>query len=69
MLQQDAVDEFVVAHALGWWGKALMLRDPWLAWLLSFMFEIVEYTLTHYLPNFNECWWDHVSLAFSWASC
>jgi hypothetical protein len=25
------------------------------------MFEILEYTLEHQLPNFSECWWDHVS--------
>lgn len=24
------------------------------------MFEILEYTLEHQLPNFSECWWDHV---------
>ena len=25
------------------------------------MFEVMEYTLEHQLPNFSECWWDHVS--------
>ena len=28
---------------------------------ISVMFEILEYTLEHQLPNFSECWWDHVS--------
>jgi hypothetical protein len=28
---------------------------------MSVMFEILEYTLEHQLPNFSECWWDHVS--------
>ncbi|GIX66727.1 phosphatidylserine synthase 2 [Caerostris extrusa] len=23
------------------------------------MFEILEYTLEHQVPNFSECWWDH----------
>lgn len=23
-------------------------------------FELVEYTLEYQLPNFEECWWDHV---------
>lgn len=23
------------------------------------MFEVLEYTLEHQLPNFSECWWDH----------
>jgi len=27
------------------------------------MFEVVEYTLEHQLPNFSECWWDHVGIA------
>jgi len=26
------------------------------------MFEVVEYTLEHQLPNFSECWWDHVGI-------
>ena len=23
------------------------------------MFEFLEYSLEHQLPNFSECWWDH----------
>ena len=30
--------------------------------MISIMFEVVEYTLEHQLPNFSECWWDHVSI-------
>lgn len=26
------------------------------------MFEICEYSLQHQLPNFAECWWDHLIL-------
>lgn len=37
-----------------------MVRDWWLCQVLSVMFELLEYTLQHQLPNFNECWWDHV---------
>lgn len=36
-----------------------MLRDYWIAWILSIMFELLEYSLQHQLPNFAECWWDH----------
>ncbi|KAL5007110.1 hypothetical protein ScPMuIL_015916 [Solemya velum] len=43
----------------GWWLKTLILRDWWLCTVLSIMFEILEYTLEHQLPNFSECWWDH----------
>jgi len=53
-------DEFVIAHLLGWWGKSILLRDYWLCWFMSVLFEIFEYTFQHMLPNFKECWWDHL---------
>ena len=43
--------------------QTLILRDWWLCTVLSVMFEVLEYTLEHQLPNFSECWWDHVSVA------
>ncbi|KAF9358999.1 hypothetical protein BGX26_000405 [Mortierella sp. AD094] len=52
-------DEFVVAHAIGWFCKALILRDYTFCWILSVMFEVMEYSLSHQLNNFDECWWDH----------
>ncbi|CAE7806310.1 ptdss2, partial [Symbiodinium sp. KB8] len=58
------MDEFVLAHALGWYAKALMFRDVWLALAASFLFEMLEYTFESYLPNFIECWWDHLLLDF-----
>lgn len=51
-------DRFVVAHILGWWGKAVVLRDRRLLWALSIAFELMELTFQHWLKNFNECWWD-----------
>ncbi|KAL5524771.1 hypothetical protein ACEPAF_9917 [Sanghuangporus sanghuang] len=54
-----AIDIFCLAHALGWFGKALILRDYWFCWILSIAFELAEYSLQHQLPNFAECWWDH----------
>ncbi|KDQ62814.1 hypothetical protein JAAARDRAFT_149935 [Jaapia argillacea MUCL 33604] len=54
-----AVDIFCLAHALGWFGKALILRDYWFCWILSVAFEFAEYSLQHQLANFAECWWDH----------
>uniref|UniRef100_A0A0L8G341 Phosphatidylserine synthase n=2 Tax=Octopus bimaculoides TaxID=37653 RepID=A0A0L8G341_OCTBM len=56
---KDKMDGFVVTHFLGWWLKTLILRDWWLCTVLSIMFEVLEYTLEHQLPNFSECWWDH----------
>lgn len=55
----DQMDMFVPAHIFGWYFKALMLRDYYLCWILSILFEIMEYSLAHQLPNFGECWWDH----------
>ncbi|EGN93988.1 hypothetical protein SERLA73DRAFT_189140 [Serpula lacrymans var. lacrymans S7.3] len=54
-----ALDIFCIAHALGWFGKAMILRDYWFCWILSIAFEFAEYSLQHQLPNFAECWWDH----------
>lgn len=55
---------FVTTHFIGWWLKTLILRDYWLCTVLSLGFEILEYSLQHQLPNFNECWWDHWILDF-----
>ncbi|KAJ7105066.1 phosphatidyl serine synthase-domain-containing protein [Mycena crocata] len=55
----NALDIFCVAHALGWFGKAMILRDYWFCWILSIAFELAEYSLQHQLANFRECWWDH----------
>lgn len=55
----NQMDLFVPAHIFGWYFKALMLRDYYLCWVLSIMFEVMEYSLEHQLPNFAECWWDH----------
>ncbi|RZB43563.1 CDP-diacylglycerol--serine O-phosphatidyltransferase 1 isoform C [Glycine soja] len=55
-------DEFVLAHVIGWWGKAILIRNQPLLWVLSIGFELVEYTFRHMLPNFNECWWDSIIL-------
>lgn len=53
------LDIFIAAHIFGWYAKTLVLRDHWLCWIISVMFEVMEYSLQHQLPNFAECWWDH----------
>uniref|UniRef100_A0A8C5EPC4 Phosphatidylserine synthase n=1 Tax=Gouania willdenowi TaxID=441366 RepID=A0A8C5EPC4_GOUWI len=55
----DKMDGFVPAHFLGWYIKTLMIRDWWMCMIISVMFEFLEYSLEHQLPNFSECWWDH----------
>lgn len=58
----DTMDIFVSAHFIGWAVKTLIFRNNLLAWLMSFAFEIYELSLRHWLPNFYECWWDHIFL-------
>ncbi|RNF22363.1 phosphatidyl serine synthase [Trypanosoma conorhini] len=57
-----AFDVFIIAHALGYFVKTLILRDWRLATCVSVGFEILEVTFQHVLPNFKECWWDHLLL-------
>jgi len=59
IIKDQIYDIFVLAHFLGWFGRALILRDYWFCWILSILFEFCEYTFQYLLPNFNECWWDH----------
>ena len=56
------LDEFILAHFLGWFAKALFIRDMRLLWGISISFEIIELSMQHWLPNFAECWWDHIVL-------
>ena len=69
LLFQTKMDTFVVAHLIGWWAKTIILRDIWLSNVISVLFEVYEYTLEHQLPNFHECWWDHVSLTIIHVGC
>lgn len=55
-------DVHFIAHLLGWWGKMIIIRDWYIAWACSLGFEILEVTFRHWLPNFWECWWDHLFL-------
>lgn len=58
VLKDTLFDEFVIAHTLGWWAKALLIRNFWVLSILSVGFELCELTFQHWLLNFNECWWD-----------
>lgn len=60
---KDAIlDCHFVAHFAGWWGKMIFMRDWYIAWICSILFEVCELTFRHWLPNFYECWWDHLFL-------
>jgi len=58
----DAIDCHVAAHLFGWVFKALIMRDIKVCWICSVVFELAEITFMHWLPNFAECWWDHLVL-------
>lgn len=57
-----AFDMFVLAHSGGYVVKMMILRDWRMVTAISLGFEVVEITFQHVLPNFRECWWDHVLL-------
>eukprot|EP00761_Pharyngomonas_kirbyi_P003605 gb/GECH01003609.1/.p1 GENE.gb/GECH01003609.1/~~gb/GECH01003609.1/.p1 ORF type:complete len:502 (+),score=71.36 gb/GECH01003609.1/:1-1506(+) len=59
-LMDTVNDEFILAHVIGYIGKAFLLRDVWLTWILSLFFEVLEITFQHWQENFKECWWDHI---------
>jgi len=61
-LMDAAFDVHFVAHFLGWWFKMMIVRDVSMCWFCSAGFEILEITFRHWLPNFWECWWDHLLL-------
>jgi phosphatidylserine synthase 2 len=57
-----AVDVHFAAHLFGWWFKMMIIRDTLMCWVCSIVFELLEVTFRHWLPNFWECWWDHVRI-------
>jgi len=61
-LNENVFDIFTLAHAVGWFGKAVIFRNFYLTWFMSVWFEVLEKSLKHVLPNFAECWWDHLIL-------
>ncbi|SBT36838.1 phosphatidylserine synthase, putative [Plasmodium ovale wallikeri] len=56
----DKFDIFVIAHFCGWFVKTLAIRDFFILNINSVMFELIELKFQHLLPNFYECWWDHL---------
>lgn len=39
------MDEFFLAHLVGWWVKAMIYRNRVLLWMLSIGFELCEVRL------------------------
>jgi hypothetical protein len=36
-IKDTVFDEFVIAHTLGWWGKALFLRNNIMLWTIRYL--------------------------------
>ncbi|KAF4666044.1 hypothetical protein FOZ61_010251 [Perkinsus olseni] len=58
----DRIDIFIACHLFGWMWKTIIIRDAGLVWYLSILFEFIEISFRHLLPNFYECWWDSLLL-------
>jgi len=43
-IKATLLDEFVIAHSIGWWAKALLIRNTTLLWVYSIGFELMELT-------------------------
>ena len=56
------VDVFTPAHLALWCALSLVLRDARVCWAGSVLFELGEMSFKHWLPNFDECWWDRALL-------
>ncbi|KAF4703631.1 hypothetical protein FOZ62_028484, partial [Perkinsus olseni] len=52
----DRIDIFIACHLFGWMWKTIIIRDAGLVWYLSILFEFIEISFRHLLPNFYECW-------------
>ena len=64
LLNRNTISQWMVLYKFNVFSvvfQTLIIRDWWFCMIISVMFEILEYTLEHQLPNFSECWWDHVS--------
>ncbi len=54
----ETFDVYISTHLFGWLLKTFIYRNNIIIWTLSAGFEFLEVSLTHWFPNFNECWWD-----------
>ena len=54
----SVLDRFIISHFIGWSVAVLIIRDVKYTWLLSVLWELIEYLTKDIVPNFAECWWD-----------
>jgi len=48
---QGAIDIFCLAHALGWFGKAMILRDYWFCWVFPIYLPLDLRTYLSFLDS------------------
>ncbi|KNC80805.1 hypothetical protein SARC_06842 [Sphaeroforma arctica JP610] len=53
-------DVFIIAHFVGWIGKALLFRNLTVCWIQSLTWELTEIVFAPLIPNLYECWWDQL---------
>lgn len=63
----NSFDIYIMSHFIGWIVRAFIFRNQPMLWIFGVGFELMERTFYHWLPNFNECWWD--SLIFDLFGC
>jgi phosphatidylserine synthase 2 len=56
------LDVYIWSHFIGWTIYMVSIRDRSLCWAISLLFETTELTFKHWLPNYEECWWDSLIL-------
>lgn len=55
-------DIHTLGHFFGYWLKFLIIRDTSACFLIGLMYEVFQRCFQHWIPNFNECWWDYFLL-------
>eukprot|EP00397_Hematodinium_sp_SG-2012_P046712 GEMP01052880.1.p1 GENE.GEMP01052880.1~~GEMP01052880.1.p1 ORF type:complete len:495 (+),score=43.84 GEMP01052880.1:42-1526(+) len=56
------VDRFILAHFLGWFFKAVLIRSIVICLIAAIFWEITELFFAPILTNLYECWWDTLFL-------
>lgn len=51
-------DVHVITHFFGWFVTTLAFRDVVFSWVCGLVWEIIEGSLEHNIPELRECWWD-----------
>jgi len=52
------LDVHVLTHFFGWFVTTLAVRDVTFSWVCGLIWEIIEGSLEHNIPELRECWWD-----------